>query len=94
MINQVVYGEVSLSFRSIEALDAALSADRFVRANLPWAAAFLAARSYQDYRQRGGTGTSTLPDFFIGAHAAALVLVCRAKLARAACSGPATCHAM
>lgn len=74
LINQVVYGEVSLQFASIEALDSALSEDRFVRGNLPWAAAFLAARSFQTYRDRGGIRTSTLPDFFIGAHAAVLGL--------------------
>jgi predicted nucleic acid-binding protein len=72
LINQVVYGEVSLRFSSIEELDAALSPERFVRANLPWPAAFLAARCFRRYTARGGTRTSTLPDFFIGAHAAVL----------------------
>ncbi|WP_028932958.1 type II toxin-antitoxin system VapC family toxin [Pseudonocardia spinosispora] len=74
VINQVIYGEVSLRFSTLEALDVQLSEDRFVRANLPWAAAFLAARSYRTYRARGGTRTSPLPDFFIGAHAAVLGL--------------------
>jgi predicted nucleic acid-binding protein len=31
----------------------------------------LAARAYQKYRQLGGTRTSPLPDFYIGAHAEA-----------------------
>lgn len=35
-------------------------------------ALFLAAQAYKIYRQRGGTKTAPLPDFFIGAHAAAL----------------------
>ena len=70
VINQVVYGEVSLRFSAIEDLDAVLTPDRFVRATLPWAAAFLAARCFRTYRGRGGTRTSTLPDFLIGAHAA------------------------
>jgi len=74
VINQVVYGEVSLRFSTIEALDTALSPDRFVHASLPWVAAFLAARCFQTYRSRGGTRTSTLPDFLIGAHAAVLDL--------------------
>jgi predicted nucleic acid-binding protein len=74
VINQIVYGEVSLGFSTIEALDSALVPDRFVRANLPWAAAFLAARCFRTYRTRGGTRTSTLPDFLIGAHAAVLDL--------------------
>jgi predicted nucleic acid-binding protein len=33
-----------------------------------------AARCFQTYRTRGGTRTSTLPDFLIGAHAAVLGL--------------------
>ena len=74
LINQVVYGEVSLGFSTVEALDVALSEERFIRANLPWAAAFLAARAFRDYRRRGGTRSSTLPDFLIGAHAAVLGL--------------------
>lgn len=72
LVNQVVYGEVAHRFSTIEALDEVLTADRFVRGNLPWAAAFLAATCYRDYRRRGGQRTSILPDFFIGAHAAVL----------------------
>jgi predicted nucleic acid-binding protein len=74
VINQIVYGEVSLRFSTIEALDAVLTPDRFLRANVPWPAAFLAARCFQTYRKRGGTRASTLPDFLIGAHAAVLGL--------------------
>jgi predicted nucleic acid-binding protein len=70
VINQIVYGEVAHRFSTIEALDEALTPDRFVRGNLPWPAAFLAAVSYRTYRQRGGGRASILPDFFIGAHAA------------------------
>jgi predicted nucleic acid-binding protein len=32
-------------------------------------AAQLAAHAFRAYRQRGGTKTGVLPDFFIGAHA-------------------------
>jgi predicted nucleic acid-binding protein len=74
LINQMIFSEVSLGFSTIEALDATLSSDRFVRANLPWSAAFLAARAHRTYRARGGSRTSALPDFFIGAHAAVLGL--------------------
>jgi len=74
VVNQVVYGEVAHRFSTIEALDEVLTPDRFVRGNLPWAAAFLAATCYRDYRRRGGQRTSILPDFFIGAHAAVLRL--------------------
>lgn len=72
LINPIIYGEVSLRFSTLEELNSTFSEDRFVRAQLPWPAAFLAARAHQVYRTRGGTRTSTLPDFFIGAHAAVL----------------------
>lgn len=70
LINPLVYAEVSLRFTSIEDLDDALSPDDFVRTPLPWSAAFLAGKCFADYRSRGGTKTSPLPDFYIGAHAA------------------------
>ena len=41
-----------------------------VGAALPWDAGFLAAKAFAKYRRRGGERRSTLPDFFIGAHAA------------------------
>ena len=37
---------------------------------VPWAAAFLAGKCFLEYRRRGGSKRSPLPDFFIGAHAA------------------------
>ncbi len=40
------------------------------RAPLPLEAPFLAGKAYVRYRRSGGTRTSTLPDFTIGAHAA------------------------
>lgn len=74
LINQIIYGEVSHGFPTIEELDAQLTPDRFVRANVPWESAFLAALCFRAYRARGGTRTSTLPDFLIGAHAAVMGL--------------------
>ena len=70
VINPVIYAEVSTRFDTIEALDDALPPELYMRVALPWEAAFLAARAFLEYRQRGGAKTSTLPDFFIGAHAA------------------------
>lgn len=70
VINPIIYSEVSTRYDSIEALDDALPADFYIRAPLPWEAAFLAAKAFRRYRRRGGTKSSTLPDFFIGAHAA------------------------
>jgi predicted nucleic acid-binding protein len=70
VINPIVYAEVSVGFSRIEELDAVLSPDDFVRAPLPWPAAFLAAKCFRDYKRRGGSKASVLPDFLIGAHAA------------------------
>jgi len=68
-INPIVYAEVSIRFRRIEDLDAALGSE-FERRPLPWAAAFLAGKCFLKYRRRGGRASAPLPDFFIGAHAA------------------------
>ncbi len=68
-INPVVFAEVSVGFREIEALEDALPAE-IRREGIPWDAAFLAGKAFVRYRRAGGTRTSTLPDFFIGAHAA------------------------
>jgi predicted nucleic acid-binding protein len=70
VINPIVYGELSVGFQTLEALDAALPADLYRREPLPYAAAFLAGKAFQAYRRRGGTRTSPLADFYIGAHAA------------------------
>ena len=82
-INPIIYAEVSVRFSSAEDLDDALPAQDYRRAPLPWEAAFLAGKVFSDYRRRrrpqGGSPSSTLPDFFIGAHAAVggLVLLTR-----------------
>jgi predicted nucleic acid-binding protein len=71
VINPLVYAEVSCGFDRIEALEEALPAEYFVREALPWAAAFLAGKVFLKYRRSGGARTAPLPDFLIGAHAAA-----------------------
>ena len=70
VINPVVYAELSVRYDRIEDVELALPAEFFVRAPLPWEAAFLAAKCFDRYRSRGGLKHSPLPDFFIGAHAA------------------------
>jgi predicted nucleic acid-binding protein len=70
VINALVYAEVGIRYSRIEDLDEALPAEYFVRAPLPWEAAFLAGKCFERYRRRGGTKRSPLPDFYIGAHAA------------------------
>ncbi|MCZ7529861.1 MAG: type II toxin-antitoxin system VapC family toxin [Acidimicrobiia bacterium] len=69
-INPIIYAEVSVRFSRIEELEEAMPPSDYRRAPLPWEAAFLAGKAFVDYRDRGGTRSSTLPDFYIGAHAA------------------------
>lgn len=69
-INPIIYAEVSVRFSRIEDLDDALPPQDYRRVALPWEAAFLAGKVFLDYRRLGGKRSSTLPDFFIGAHAA------------------------
>ncbi len=70
VINPLIYAETSIGFASIEALEEALPASLYRRDDLPYEAAFLAGKVFLDYRRRGGTRRSPLPDFYIGAHAA------------------------
>ncbi len=58
------------TFASIEAVEAALGTHRLRRESIPFEAAFLAAKAHEIHRLRGGARTTTLPDFYIGAHAA------------------------
>jgi predicted nucleic acid-binding protein len=70
VLNPIVYAEVSIAFDRIETLDTLLPVEIFHREDPPWEAAFLAGKAFLAYRRRGGTRTTPLPDFFIGAHAA------------------------
>ena len=74
VINPIVYAEVSPRFNSRAALDRTLETYPLILLSLPREAAFQAGQAHVKYREAGGTRTSTLPDFFIGAHA--LVLNC------------------
>ena len=69
VVNPIIFAEVSIGFDRIEDLDELL-AEVVERAPLPWEAAFLAGKAFVRYRKRGGRRSSTLPDFYIGAHAA------------------------
>lgn len=70
IINAVVYAELAAQFNNIEELEALLSPQFIEYHSIPREAAFLAGKCFLEYRRRGGTRTSPLPDFFIGAHAA------------------------
>jgi hypothetical protein len=69
-INPIIYAEVSIRFTTVEALDDALPWRDFRRESLPWASAFLAGKAFLAYRRNKDTKSTTLPDFFVGAHAA------------------------
>ena len=69
-INPIVYSEVSIRFTTVEALEEALPPQDYRREPIPWPAAFLAGKVFLGYRRNKGTKVTTLPDFFIGAHAA------------------------
>jgi predicted nucleic acid-binding protein len=78
-INALILAEVSANFDSWEAVDAAVPRASFARLDLPFEAAFVASRVFVSYKRRGGTKTSPMPDFYIGAHAlvAGLTLITR-----------------
>jgi predicted nucleic acid-binding protein len=71
-INPLIYSELCYHATGFEEVDQLVRSFGFQFEELPRAALFLAARAYRTYRQRGGTKTAPLPDFFIGAHAEAL----------------------
>lgn len=69
LINPVIYSELAPAFESQGALDRWLKPSLFRRLPLPYEAAFRASVAFRDYRERGGTKTVALPDFYIGAQA-------------------------
>jgi predicted nucleic acid-binding protein len=66
VINPIIYAEISIGYTSIDLVPVAV----FRREPLPYEAAFLAGKSFLEYRRRGGHRISPLRDFYIGAHAA------------------------
>ncbi len=70
-INQVIYAEIAVGFRTRARLERALQGAGIKRLSLPWASAWLVAQAFARYRRAGGSRALPLPDFFIGAHAEA-----------------------
>ncbi len=68
LINQIVYAECLMAFRR-SGQTMVEDESIITRRDLPWRAAEIAAGACADYRQRGGTRETILPDFLIGAHA-------------------------
>lgn len=69
-INPVIYAELSLAFKTVEALDTAVEKMGLTLRELPRPALFLAGKAFVRYRGEGGKKSNVLADFFIGAHAA------------------------
>jgi len=68
-INSIIYTEVSLGFVRIEEVEAALAQVGVKVLEIPREALFLAGKIFLNYKRNRGVKNSTLPDFFIGAHA-------------------------
>ncbi len=81
LINPLIYAELCYGASAPEDVSAIMTQLGLGYAELPLASLFIAAQAYRLYRQRGGTKTAPLPDFFIGAHAQAsgLTLLTRDK---------------
>ena len=69
LLNPIVYAELAPAFDSQAGLDRWLKPTLFRRLPLPYEAGFRASRAFLAYRERGGSKSSPLPDFYIGAHA-------------------------
>lgn len=72
IINDIIYSEISLAFETADKLDHAINSAGFKNERIPTSALIAAAKAFVSYRKNKGTKTSTLPDFFIGAHAQVL----------------------
>jgi len=68
-INSIIYTEVSIGFKRIEEVEAALEQIGIKVLEIPREALFLAGKVFLNYRKTKGSRHSTLPDFYIGAHA-------------------------
>lgn len=69
VINPIIYAELAPTYDEPEQLDHFLKVAKATLQPLPRPAAYAAGRAFLQYRQKRGTKTGVLPDFFIGAHA-------------------------
>ncbi|WP_337184944.1 type II toxin-antitoxin system VapC family toxin [Shinella sp.] len=71
ILSPVVWSELAGMMASEDVLAQSLARLNPVREALPFTAAYQAGLAHQRYRRAGGQRERTLPDFLIGAHAAA-----------------------
>ena len=69
LINEIVFAELAVRSTSEEALKADLDRLSIALEHTPTSALYLAGKVFAKYRSSGGTRTSLIPDFFLGAHA-------------------------
>ena len=69
MANAMIYAELCCNAKSSAEVDALLDALEIKILEIPRSALFLAGQAHVAYQRRGGSRSSGLPDFFIGAHA-------------------------
>jgi len=74
VINSLIYAELCVGAENLIEVDELLANLKLEYRELSREVLFLAAKAFLQYRRRGGTKTSPLPDFFIGAHAEVLRL--------------------
>ncbi len=81
IINSIIFSELSTNATSTEEVESLLKSLEIEMIEIPRKALFLASKVHLDYRRRGGTRSTGLPDFFIGAHAqiASIPLISRDK---------------
>jgi predicted nucleic acid-binding protein len=69
LINEITYAELAVRFETESDLARTLNDLGIDLERAPTPALFSAGKAFARYRAAGGTRTSLLPDFFIGAHA-------------------------
>jgi predicted nucleic acid-binding protein len=74
VINPVIYSELSMGYQDINELEDLIAGFGLTLVEIPKTGLFLAGKAFLTYRRRGGVRSGVLPDFFIGAHAAASVM--------------------
>jgi len=74
LINEIVYAELAGRYSTQQALDSIIERLELHFEWLPKSALHLAGQTFTNYRRSGGTRSSILADFFIGAHAAVMQL--------------------
>jgi predicted nucleic acid-binding protein len=70
LINPIVYSEISIGFTRVEELEVFTRRASLTLRPFPKEALFLAGKAFVKYKRRGGTKTTPLPDFYIGAQSA------------------------